>query len=82
MKLGLQMMKMFCESLTMSGHEMNYFNPTVENTSGVKYSIRNDTGIGHLIVLATTTLWFPHHYEKVFEFFTNTTKRAQVYKLS
>ncbi|XP_057458831.1 homeobox-leucine zipper protein HDG11-like [Lotus japonicus] len=80
MNLACRMVKMFCESLSMTGYEMNFPSSNMENTSGIKFSVRKNTEMGQpsgTVVVATTTLWLPHHYQKVFEFLTDISKRSQ-----
>ncbi|KAJ1420886.1 START-like domain superfamily [Sesbania bispinosa] len=80
MKLAHRMVKTFCESLTMSGHELDFPHLTVENNSGVRVNVRKSGGIGQpngTIVMVATSLWLPLHYENVFEFLTDHKRRAQ-----
>ncbi|KAJ1414384.1 START-like domain superfamily [Sesbania bispinosa] len=80
MKLAHRMVKTFCESLTMSGHELDFPHLTVENNSGVRVNVRKSAGIGQpngTIVMVATSLWLPLHYENVFEFLTDHKRRAQ-----
>ncbi|XP_020230831.1 homeobox-leucine zipper protein HDG11 [Cajanus cajan] len=79
MNFSHRMIKIFCESLTMSG-KLDLPQSNMENNSGVRVSIRKNTDLGQpngMIVVAATSLWLPLHYMKVFEFFTDDKRRAQ-----
>ncbi|TKY72398.1 Homeobox-leucine zipper protein HDG11 [Spatholobus suberectus] len=79
MNFSHRMLKIFCESLTMSGN-LGFPHLNMENNSGVKVSIRKNTNLGQpngMIVVAATSIWLPLHYMKVFEFFTDDKRRAQ-----
>ncbi|KAL2341563.1 hypothetical protein Fmac_009503 [Flemingia macrophylla] len=79
MNLSHRMLKIFCESLTMSGN-LNLPHSNMENNGGVRLSMRKNTDPGQpngMIVVAATSLWLPLHYMKVFEFFTDEKRRAQ-----
>ncbi|XP_040866043.1 homeobox-leucine zipper protein HDG11 [Glycine max] len=75
-----RMIKVFCESLTMSGN-LDFPLLKMENNSGVRVSIRkNRNHLGQpkgVIVVAATSIWLPLHYMKVFEFLTDDRRRAQ-----
>ena len=84
MKLSHRMVKIFCESLNMTG-KLDFPQLTVENNSGVRVSVRKSTELGQpngTIVIAATSLWLPLHYQKVFDFLTDVNKRVQVHKLA
>ncbi|KAJ1420884.1 START domain [Sesbania bispinosa] len=75
-----QMVKTFCESLTMSGHEPDFPHLTIGNNNGVRINARKSMGIGQpngTIVMASTSIWLPFHYEKVFEFLIDHKRQAQ-----
>ncbi|KAK7303583.1 hypothetical protein RJT34_14493 [Clitoria ternatea] len=79
MNFTQRMVKIFCESLTMRG-KLDFPHLTTENNNGVRVSIRKSTEAGQpkgMIVVASTTLWFPLPYLKVFEFFTDDKRRPQ-----
>lgn len=81
MNFSHRMIKIFCESLTMSSN-LDCPHLNMENNSGVRVSIRKNTNLGQpngMIVVAATSLWLPLHYMKVFEFFTDDKRRAQVH---
>ncbi|KAJ1378116.1 Homeobox-leucine zipper protein HDG11 [Sesbania bispinosa] len=46
MKFSHQMVKTFCESLTMSSHEPDFPYLTVGNNNGVRVNVRKSMGIG------------------------------------
>jgi len=81
MNFSHRMIKVFCESLTMSGN-LDFPHMNMENNSGLRVSIRkNRNHLGQpkgMIVVAATSIWLPLHYMKVFEFFTDDRRRAQV----
>ncbi|KAJ1382261.1 START domain [Sesbania bispinosa] len=82
MKFSHQMVKTFCESLTMSSHEPDFPHLTVGNNNGVRVNVRKSMGIGQpngTVVMAATSFWLPLHYEKVFEFLIDHKRRAQVF---
>ncbi|KAG5132635.1 hypothetical protein JHK82_023823 [Glycine max] len=80
MNFSHRMIKVFCESLTMSGN-LDFPHMNMENNSGLRVSIRkNRNHLGQpkgMIVVAATSIWLPLHYMKVFEFFTDDRRRAQ-----
>ncbi|KAK7331294.1 hypothetical protein VNO77_25516 [Canavalia gladiata] len=81
MNLSHRMLKIFCESLTMSGN-FDFPNLTMENNSGVRVCIRKNTNHGQpngMIVVAATSIWIERHYLEVFEFFIDDKRRAQPY---
>lgn len=80
MRLAHRMVKLFCESLNMSG-QVDLPDSTVENNSGVRVAVRKTGGIGQpsgMVVGAATSFWLPVPCQIVFEFLTDPERRHQV----
>ncbi|CAI8590367.1 unnamed protein product [Vicia faba] len=79
MKLAHRMVKMFCESLTMSG-QLEFQHVTLDSIGGVRVSIRKNNNFGQpkgTVAVAATTLWLPLPAKRIFEFLRDPTKRSK-----
>lgn len=83
MKFAHRMVKMLCESLTMSG-QLEFQHVTLDSVGGVRVSIRKNNNYGQpkgTVAVAATTIWLPLPAKKIFEFLRDPTKRSKVHYL-
>lgn len=83
MKFAHRMVKMFCESLTMTG-QLEFQDVTLDSIGGVRVSIRKNNIFGQpkgTVVVAATTIWLPLPAQKIFEFLRDPTNRSKVHYL-
>ncbi|XP_058749426.1 homeobox-leucine zipper protein HDG11-like [Vicia villosa] len=79
MKFAHRMVKMLCESLTMSG-QLEFQHVTLDSVGGVRVSIRKNNNYGQpkgTVAVAATTIWLPLPAQKIFEFLRDPTKRSK-----
>ncbi|KAI5446778.1 hypothetical protein KIW84_014574 [Lathyrus oleraceus] len=79
MKFAHRMVKMFCESLTMTG-QLEFQDVTLDSIGGVRVSIRKNNIFGQpkgTVVVAATTIWLPLPAQKIFEFLRDPTNRSK-----